>query len=247
MFGNSGSNDRSDDSLAFIVPALNEQENIVGAVAEMRRAAAMAGLAHHEIVLVNDGSTDRTGEIMRDLAARDPAITYVENPTNLSLGGAYKAGVRVATATYVMLVPGDNEHPAEGLLPILSERGKADIVVPYVVNVEVRGLFRRMASTGFTSLVNVMFMRRVPYYNGLVIHRRALLKGVTIRTNGYAYQAEAIIKLLRLGHSYVTVGTMIGSRKRGTSKAFEISNVLKVVMALANLFVDVYFDRGKST
>ncbi|MCA3268386.1 MAG: glycosyltransferase family 2 protein [Azospirillum sp.] len=243
MLGPDENDERSEDSLAFIVPALNEEGNIAGAVDELRRAAAMAGLAHYEIVLVNDGSTDRTGEIMRGLAARDPNIKYVENATNMSLGGAYKAGVKVARATYVMLVPGDNEHPAEGLLPILRERGKVDIVVPYVLNPAARGWGRRLASMGFTLVVNLMSLRRVPYYNGLVIHRRALLEKIAIRTNGYAYQAEAITKLLKLGHSYVTVGAVIGSRKGGTSKAFELSNILKVLAALWNLFLDVHFRR----
>jgi glycosyltransferase involved in cell wall biosynthesis len=230
------SNTAAPDSVSFIVPAFNEEKNVEGVVAELHKVAKLAQIGAIEIVLVNDASTDGTGAVMAGLAAAHPDhIRYVENPVNLSLGGAYKAGVRNATKTYVMLVPGDNEHPAEGLLPILEQRGKADIVIPYVENPEVRPLARRLVSRLFTAIINIYFGLKVPYYNSLVIHKRSLLQEITIATDGFAYQAEAVVKLLKRGCDFVTVGTVITARREGASKAFRLHNVRKVLGALLHL------------
>jgi glycosyltransferase involved in cell wall biosynthesis len=223
------------DIVSFIVPALNEERNIEATVAELDRTVALAKIDRAEIVFVNDGSTDSTGAIMARLAAERPGSRYIENPRRLSLGGAYKVGIRAATGTYVMLVPGDNEHPAEGLLPILAMRGKADIVIPYVTNPRVRSFSRVLTSRLFTGLLNLTFGLRVPYYNGLVIHRRALLQNITIDTDSYAYQAEAIVKLLKSGCDFVTVGTVLTPRHSGPSSAFKLHNVIRVIFALAHL------------
>lgn len=229
------------DVVSFIVPALNEEKNVEGTVAELDRTFELANIGAIEIIFVNDASTDGTAAVMSRLAAARSDVRYIENSRRLNLGGAYKAGLTAATGTYVMLVPGDNEHPAEGLLPILAMRGKADIVIPFVENPGVRSKSRIRVSRWFTGLLNLAFNLRVPYYNGLVIHRRLLLQSITIDTDSYAYQAEAIVKLLRSGCSFVTVGTVLSARQTGSSNAFKFKNILKVVWALIRLFYVVKF------
>ena len=134
-----------------------------------------------------------------------------------------------------MMVPGDDAHPAHGIVPIIVRAGQADMVLPYVVNPEVRGLMRRLASRGFVWLMNRLFGLDVPYYNGLVVHRLDLLRGIEIETDSFAYQAEAIVKLLKAGASYTTVGVEISTREHGGTKAFRPSNVVNVLRALWDL------------
>jgi glycosyltransferase involved in cell wall biosynthesis len=220
---------------SFVVPCFNEERNLAGTVAEAHKAARSAGLEGYEIVLVDDGSRDGTGAEITRLAETDPCIKPVTNPRNLGLGGAYKAGLARASGVHVMMVPGDNAHPARGITPIIAAAGGADMVIPYVTNPEVRSFKRRCVSRGFVWLMNSLFGLKVPYYNGLVVHRLDLLRQIELETDSFAYQAEAIVKLLKRGVEYTTVGVEISTREHGGTKAFRMGNVINVLRALVSL------------
>jgi glycosyltransferase involved in cell wall biosynthesis len=222
-------------SLSIVVPAFNEGELVTQTADEIEKAVGDL-VDRFEIVLVNDCSTDNTGAVIDRLARERPHIVAVHNPTNLGLGGAYKAGLAKAHLDNVMLVPGDNAASAEDLRRIIGEIGKADIVVPYVVNPAVRTPFRVFLSSSFTNLVNVMFGLKVPYYNGLVIHRREVVSSITIKTNSFAYQAETLVRLLRKGHSFVPVSIHIRERQDGETKAFRLRNMIQIGQILLQLF-----------
>ncbi len=225
----------TDIFLTFIVPALNEAENIAGTVEEIEEAARLAALPSFEIVLIDDGSTDRTGAVMTELAAAKPFIKHLSNPRPTGLGGAYKTGFRAAVGRHVMLVPGDNVFPASSLKLILEKIGRADILVHYVVNNNIRSPGRRFLSVAFTAMNNFIFGLNLPYYNGLVVHRTDVLKTITIETDSFAYQAEALVKLLRAGRSFDTVGTPLVARAHGGSKALRPKNIIGTLSAIYQL------------
>ena len=84
-------------SISFIVLALNEEAHIEGTVQIVLQAVAASRLSDYQIVLVDDGSTDNTGEIMERLARGNNKFTVVHNEHNLGLGGAYKSGLTRAS------------------------------------------------------------------------------------------------------------------------------------------------------
>lgn len=226
-------------SVSFVVPALNEERNIEGA-ARTCHAAAEGLVSDYEIILVNDGSRDRTGAVMDDLARTSPQIRVVHNPRNLGFGGAFKAGLAVARMEYVVRICGDDQVPVVGVRRILAEIGNADLVIPYIANpAEFRSWGRRFGSWGFTTLVNGLFGLRVPYYNHCVVFRRDAVQGIRIATDGFAYQAEAVVKLLRAGYTFVPIGINDMARIHGKSTALRPRNLLKVVRAIGDLFWEV--------
>jgi glycosyltransferase involved in cell wall biosynthesis len=219
--------------VTFVVPALNEERNIVDTIAEIRFAAE--NLDDYEIVVVNDGSTDRTGEISDSLAQQSADVRVIHNARNVGFGGAYKVGAAAARMPYVIMIPGDNNHPAPGITPILDRLGEADIVIPYVSNPQVRGVKRQLISNTYTFLLNTIFRLKVPYYNGLVLHRTDLLHTITIGTNGYAYQSEALIKLLRYGATSVAVPVALSEQGDQRTRAFKLRNVMRVAETIWRL------------
>lgn len=229
-------------TLTVVVPAYNEEAHVADAVAEARKAVA-GRVDDWEIVVVDDGSADSTPTIVDRLAADDPRVRAVHNRPNRGLGGAYKAGVAAARCAHVMMVPGDNAHPAAGIVPIVERIGEADIVVPYVTNAHTRPFARRVVSRAYTTLLNLLFGLRVPYYNGLVVHRTDLLRAITIETDSFAYQAEALVKLLRGGASFVAVGVVIDEGPSHSSTAFRPRNVARVCRTILRLVRDVHFKR----
>ncbi len=235
----------SKPTVSFVIPALNEEANIADAV---REAVAAMGdrFADYEVLLFDDGSSDRTGAIMDRIAAADPRhvrVTHNASPRNL--GGVYKQGIELARMEYILMVPGDNENPGHALQAPFDAIGRADIVLPYPVNSEVRGATRHLVSRVYVGLLNRLFGLRVRYYNGTVIHRTANLKGLPIKTSSFAYQAEILIKLLCAGKSFVEVPIRIDPPKEGRrSRAFRWKNMVQVGRTLGDLFMDLRIRRA---
>jgi glycosyltransferase involved in cell wall biosynthesis len=224
-------------AVSFVVPCYNERENVAATVAEIERGVKESGIADFEIIVVDDCSNDGTSEVVKGLLTQVPQLRLVINEKNLSLGGAYKEGVKRAVKDYVMMIPGDNSHPAEGITPVLGNAGNADIVVPYPQSRDVRSSYRQYLSGGYTAMLNLLFGLNLPYYNGIALHRGDLLKSIEIKTNGFAYAAEILIRLIRRGSTFVTVAVVIRERKEGRSSALKPKNMMRVFGAILSLWV----------
>jgi dolichol-phosphate mannosyltransferase len=222
-------------SLSIVVPGLNESANIQATYGEMLTALRQVGIDDYEILFIDDCSADNTFEIMQRIAGKDPRVRPTRNETNLGLGGSYKKGVSLATKEFFMLVPGDNAWPAQGLAEALGHLGEKDIIIPYIVEAGDKGPIRKFLSRGFTTFVNLTFGLKVRYYNGIVIHRLANLRKITIVTDSFAYQAEALVKLLKMNFSYLEIGLNTVPRGDGKSKALKIPNLIRVATTVLAL------------
>lgn len=227
-------------SISIIVPCLNEEGNLKGTMESIKEALKIADrFGGHEILIFNDGSTDNTGKVAEELSRAEKNVKVIHNPKNMGFGYNYTEGVRLASKDYTIMVPGDNEIPAEAIAKIFSRCGAADIVVPYTANTQVRKLSRRVISRAFVGLINTLFGLNLVYYNGTCVIKSSLLKKVPLKTWGFAYMAAILVRLIRGGASYTEVGVDIKPRATGTSKAFAPKNVVSVGKAILTLFWDV--------
>jgi dolichol-phosphate mannosyltransferase len=220
--------------VSFIVPALNEERVIEKVIRDIWRTVDPL-LADCEIILVNDGSTDRTGEIMDSLATELPNMRVLHNRPNRGLGASYQAGVAASRLEYVMMLCGDGGLPASSLPAIIEKIGSADIVVPYMLNLKkIKSPTRYLVSRAYTLLLNFVSRYNLRYYNGLPVHRRRLLEQITITSSGFGFQGEILIKLLKSGCSYVEV-PVLGAEFTNNSSALRLKNVVNVTTTLVNL------------
>ena len=224
-------------TFCFVIPCFNEEDNLGATVGSVREA--MGARDDYEIVLVNDASTDHTLERMQALATTDPHIHVLDNPINLGFGGSYKRGAKAAIATYVMMLPGDDGFPGQSIAEIVSHAGEADIIIPIVTNPGARSWLRALASKGFTTLLNWTFWLNVGYYNGAVLQRNELLRGIEITTNSFAYQAEALVKLIARGATYEHCHVRIQERAAGRSSALSVKNQIAVWKTILHLLAVV--------
>ena len=225
-------------SVSFIVFALNEEARIEATVETLLKAIAQSNLADYQIVLVNDGSTDKTGELMDRMAGQNSKICAIHNQTNLGQGGAYKHGLTMAACDYVMAIAGDNAASIESITTTIGPVGKADIIVPYAANPEDRVFVRRAGSSLFTSVINVLFGLKMPYYNGAV-PRRMFFNKITIKSNGYAFFAEMVVRLVKEGCSHTVVGVRYPTSTNDHTSALRIKNLVAVLKDVGRLFFDV--------
>lgn len=232
----------ADHTLSIIVPALNVETRLEDAVAIMCRAAAR-WFADYEILVFDDGSTDRTGALADRLAQANPHIRVIHNPSPTGLGGVIRAGVNAARLRYVTRVHGSGTETDETLDAIFALAGKADLVIPYVPDMSRRPRFRRVLSQAFTQLMNALFGLNLRYYNQSILCRTDLARRIRVRTSSHAYPAEFVIKALKAGYGYCEVGVVSLSESTGLrSTALKPRNVLGVARFLATTLWDVYAD-----
>jgi glycosyltransferase involved in cell wall biosynthesis len=222
-------------SLSIVIPAFNEQGNIVSTLENVTGALDGLPIAP-EIVVVDDGSRDATGDLVRQNAGRFPAVRLLVNERNLGFGATYRRGVEAATGEYIVMVHGDNAWGAATLRQFFARTGDADIIIGYTRDMwRSRPLGRTLLSKTFTLLVNLIARRRLTYYNGLQIHRADVLKRMTIQSNGYGFQPEVLLKALRATRTYIEVPMDLLEREHGESKAFRLRNAVDVLRTLKRL------------
>lgn len=225
-------------STSFLVAAMNE-EALIATVVDQIEKVATAHCSDYELILIDDGSVDATGQIMDGLAAQDPRLRVLHNESNLGLGASYRRGVQEARCEYVMLLCGDGGLPADSLPAILQRVGDADIVIPFMTNLKaIKTPTRFYLSKTYTGLLNLFAGLKLQYYNGLAVHRVDAVRKLDIKTDRFGFQGEILIKLIRQGHSYVEVGVK-GAEKANRSSALHPRNLLNMVKTLRVLLREV--------
>jgi len=231
-------------TISVVLPAYNEESNLTGTLDEVLKSFGDR-FSDYEIIIVNDGSIDRTGAVAESLAVGNPRIKVLHNNPNRGFGYSYQRGVQAATCDYVGFFPADDCVPAHCIAALFDQIGKADIISHYTSNLEVRLPARRIISRIFTWLMNTMFGLHLTYFNGPTIHRREVIQNVKISTSGFAFLSEIMVRLICSGHTYMQIGTPIRERKCGSSKAFRPRNVISVLKTVAALFWEVRVSHRK--
>jgi dolichol-phosphate mannosyltransferase len=226
---------KSTRSLSVVIPAYCERENILHTLENVTRALQPLGIAH-EILVVDDGSTDGTGDVVSSNLARFPNVRLLVNERNMGFGSSYRRGVDAAALDHIVMVHGDNAWGWETLRELFGHVGDADIIIGYTRRMfRSRTWQRTIISKTFTLLINLMTGRRLRYYNGLQIHRADVLKSLRIESSGYGFQPEVLVKGLRLTKTFLEVPMDLIERKQGESKAFRVKNVIDVARTLRRL------------
>lgn len=137
--------------VTLVVPAHDEEESLRPLVREIR--AALEGVPY-EVVLVDDGSTDGTLEVMLELAAEDPAVRVVRQRPNLGQSAALRAGWRIARAPVVVTLDADLQNDPADVPRLLATLDEGWDVVNGVRQDRQDGLVRRVSSRIANSVRN---------------------------------------------------------------------------------------------
>ena len=222
-------------SLSIIIPAYNEADNILETLENVTKALAPLDL-EHEILVIDDGSADETAALVTSNLHRFPHVTLLANERNMGFGWSYRRGVDAASLDHIVMVHGDNAWGHETLREFFSHTGQADLIVGYTRDMwGSRTKTRTFISKAYTLVVNVITRRRLKYYNGLQIHPAFVLKSLRIRSSGYGFQSEVLVKGLRRTNTLVEVPMELTERAKGESKAFRLKNVVDVLRTLGVL------------
>ena len=134
--------------ISIVTPVYNEEDNVVFFHDEVTKVMEEVGM-DYELIYINDGSYDRTDELIHDLAERDPHVRALTFARNFGHQIAITCGMDFAEGDAVITMDGDMQHPPE-LIPLLIEKWKEgyDIVQTVRTSTEDSGIVKKITSAG---------------------------------------------------------------------------------------------------
>ena len=210
--------------ILVVIPTYNETENIARIVPQVLDQAEGV-----EVLVVDDGSPDGTGAMVRSMGEKDPRVHLLERPVKSGLGTAYVAGFKYALAgdyDFVFEMDADFSHNPKEIPVFLEKARTADLVVGsrYTNGVRVLNWPMQRLLLSWTANVWTRFMTGLPLNDatgGFKCYRIAVLRGIdldSIRSNGYAFQIEMSYKAWRKGFRLAEIPIIFLDREAGTSK-----------------------------
>lgn len=178
----------------------------------------------HELLIVNDGSHDGSGEIADRLSSTIPGVRVIHHASNLGLGGVYRTGFSHARGDLVTFFPADGQFPASILESFVPQMSETDMVLGYVLR---RYDFLGLAFSTAERAIYAVLFGRLPRFQGVLMFRRHLLAQLTLRSEGrgWAVIMELIVRARRAGWRLRSLPTPIRPRRSGTSKVQNLSTV----------------------
>lgn len=220
--------------LSVFFPCFNEEANI-----ERVTLAALDACreitSDFEIIIVDDGSTDRTGEIADRLAAEHDCVRVVHNRPNRGYGGALQTGFLAATKKWVFYTDGDGQFDFREIPKLLSMLDRCDIVSAYRINRQ-ESVVRRFNAWCWTRLCNRLLGTRLRDIDcAFKIYPRKLFDEIKMRSLGALIDAEILAKAQRRGYRIGQVGVQHYPRVAGTPTGANLRVILRAFVELVRL------------
>ena len=191
--------------LTVLIPSFNEEENLPSTLPAVI-AACETQTRSFEILVVDDGSSDRTAEIVRDFADRDPRVRLHQHPQNLGPGSGIKTGVGLARGDFIIFIPADIAMDLGQLHRYMEKaRAGADIVVGIRSDRRDYTARRKLNSYAYIALVKALYLMPQRQFNYIHLYRRDVFDHVRIEYSGVFITAEILIKARDLGYRLVEV------------------------------------------
>ena len=226
-------------TLSVIIPVYNEQSTVAAVLDHVRDVAVVT-----QVVVVDDCSTDGTGDVLRALAARDPALRVVSHIVNQGKGAAIVTGLKHATADVVVIQDADLEYDPHAFAELLAvmEREEADVVYGSRFKGSITGMrFPNLAANKIlTFLANLLFGARISdEATCYKMFRRSLLVDMPLRARRFDFCPEVTAKVRKRGCRIWEVPIHYQARTAGEGKKIRWTDGVDAIWALIKYrFID---------
>jgi len=224
-----------DGKLSLILPAHNEEPNI-GAVVRQATDVLPTLFTDYEVLVVDDGSKDRTGEIADELAAENPHVKALHHPKNRGYGGALTTGFTNATGDYLMFMDSDRQFDIQDLENLTPYIGSYDIVAGYRIK-RNDPYYRFLIGSGFNQMVKLLFQVNLRDIDcGFKVFKAEVLRGMDLESPGALINTEIHAKANVQGRSLVEVGVNHYPRLEGEQSGASIKVMFRAVLETFRLW-----------
>jgi len=225
------------NELSLFLPAYNEEANLEKTVRKaipvLRKVAK-----RYELIIVNDGSKDRTGEIAEKLAQKYPFIRVITHSPNQGYGAALRSGFYNSKYEWIVTIDSDGQFDFSEVEKLLEKSKKADVVIGYRINRQ-DPLIRKIFGWGWTLLANLLLGIKVrdvdcafKLVNKKVIEKIPKLQS----TRGGMISPELLGRAKKAGFKIAEIGVHHYPRKEGKQTGANLKVIFKSFVDLGKLW-----------
>ncbi len=211
--------------ISVVLMAFNEAATLAAVTAEIHGELARLGTGH-ELLIIDDGSSDGTGAMADEMAAVLPDVRVCHHQVNLGLGGVYRTGFAQARGDLVTFFPADGQFPATIIGRYLAAVDDVDIILGTLPE-RGRPVAGRLLSLAERLLLRALF-GRFPHFQGIMMFRRSLLDGTRLVSQGRGWTVlmEFILRQVRAGARIKNLPITIRPRLDGVSKVNNLRSIV---------------------
>ncbi len=190
-------------TLSIVVPSYNEAENITQTIRDIQKVANTL-VDDYEIIIVNDGSSDNTGDIIKnELLPNNSHIQLVEHFPNRGYGGALKAGFEAAQKEFIAFVPGDGQFKFDEISLFIDKLTPKISLVSGVRVDRKDNIVRKANAFLWNCVIRLFFGKLVSDIDcGFKVFRRNILDGIVLTSNGAMIDTEMLATLKVHGYKF---------------------------------------------
>src|SRR6185369_1613085 len=213
--------------ISVVLPAHNESENLpklVGSIVEYMRNLGW----DHEIIIVNDGSTDSTQSVIEKLQLSYP-IRTVRHPVNRGYGAALRSGFSAATKKWVFFMDSDLQFDIKEISKLAEYVDRYDIIIGYRKNRQDH-FIRKINAAIFGLAVNVLFWLWVRDIDcAFKLIKREVIEKANLESNGALINTESLVRAKKMNYRMKQIPITHYPRQAGSQSGANIRVILRAV------------------
>jgi glycosyltransferase involved in cell wall biosynthesis len=196
--------------------------------------------SEHEVIIVDDGSPDRAGEIADRLAATHPGIRVIHHERNLGYGQALRTGFEAARFEWICFTDGDDEYEVDDLRRLLRLRDYYDLVITFRYAKRYGG-WRIFVSYVYNKVLRFLFETRYrDVSSGLKLVKREVVSELELISTSPFIGAEIAIKTMLKGFRVGEVGIQTFPREFGRGSSTSLRNILATLRDMRRVYLRVF-------
>ena len=231
---------RNGASISVFFPAFNDEATIAALVEEAEDQLSLV-TDDYEIIVVNDGSTDATANVLDELSRTRPHLRVFHHESNRGYGAALRSGFRLSSKELVFYTDGDGQYDVRELATLLRlMTDETDVVNGYKINRADRA-HRIILGKIYNRMVRLLF--RLPIRDvdcDFRLIRRSAIQDVELRSSSGGICVEMVHKLYARGCVFAEAAVHHYPRRHGSSQFFRPYHLIRTLLELIRLRVKLW-------
>jgi glycosyltransferase involved in cell wall biosynthesis len=221
-------------SVSVCFPAYNEEATIRDVLQEAHELLSKSELKY-EILVCNDGSWDRTGAIVDEMATIIPRLRVLHHPRNRGICPTFEHLYSEATNEFVFLNSTDRQWPTSIIFDLLPFTTDWDVIIASRIEKHY-GTVRRFISWGFNRVPSIIFGERTFDAGAVKLVRREIIERFTLVSQSPFSEAERLIRAARAGYRITQFPVEISPRQTGFSRGVKFGIILRSLMDIPRVW-----------
>jgi len=221
-------------NISVFFPAYNEEENIPWLVSNACNFLDTVA-DKYEVIVVNDGSRDGTGEVAEKIAAENSHVRVIHHTVNRGYGAAVRSGLKGAIYDLIFFTDGDGQFDITELTEFLNLIDKCDVVAGYRIK-RKDPFYRLMNAWAYGTMINLMFGLNIRDIDcAFKLFKKSVIDEIDIEATGALASAELLIKIKRKGYKIIQKGVNHYPRKAGVQTGAQLWVIFRMFRELWKL------------